>query len=118
MTRYLKPASSSPDWIRPGRSGLISFRSSSSDSALSRPSRKNSGLKPISSASPAKGTGSDSLASPTSGVCADTSSVPSEKRSRSGAFFCASRPTRRTTSSSSSRLIRSSCSYASGSSCW
>ena len=41
----MKPEPSSPDWIRPGRSGLISFRISSSDSALSRPSRKNSGVE-------------------------------------------------------------------------
>ena len=67
ITRYRKPAPSSPDWISPGRNGLISFSTSSSDSVLSSPSRKNSGLKPISSVSPLKGTGSDSLASPTSG---------------------------------------------------
>ena len=87
-------------------------------SALSRPSRKKSALKPISSASPLNGTGSDSLASPMSGVCAERSRAPSAKRMRSGAFFCASRLIRRTTSRSSGALTRSSCSNVSGSSCW
>ena len=41
-------------------------------------------MKPISSASPVYATGSDSRASPTSWVCAETVSSPSSKRSRSG----------------------------------
>ena len=49
------------------------------------------------------GTGIASLASPTSGVCAETISSPSQKLRRSGAFFCASRLIRRTTSVSSAR---------------
>ena len=88
MIRYRKPLPSA-DSIRPGRSGLISFRTTSPAPALSRPSRRNSGLKPISNGSPANGTGSGSLASPTSGVWAETFSSPSVKLSRSGAFFCA-----------------------------
>ena len=90
MIRYRKPLPS-PASIRPGRSGLMSFRTRSPASTLSRPSRRKSGLKPISNGSPGNGTGSGSLASPTSGVCAETVSSPSLKRSRSGAFFCAMR---------------------------
>jgi hypothetical protein len=55
-------------------------------------------LNPISSGSPWNGTGSDSDASPTSGVRAETVSSPSRKASRSGAFFWASSDIRRTTS--------------------
>src|SRR6185436_19827013 len=44
----------------------------SADSSASRPSRRNSGLKPISNGSPWNGTGTVSCASPTSGVRADT----------------------------------------------
>src|ERR1700691_2569944 len=64
MIRYtnLPP---SGDSIRPGRSGLMSLSTSSSDSTLSRPSRRNSGLKPISNGSPEEGIGRSSLASPT-----------------------------------------------------
>ena len=50
MIRYLK--SSPAAWIRPGRSGLISFRVISSSLTDSSPSRRNSALKPISSGSP------------------------------------------------------------------
>ena len=46
-------------------------------------------MNPISSASAAYGAGSDSRASPTSCVCADTVSSPSAKRSRSGELRCA-----------------------------
>jgi hypothetical protein len=67
-------------------------------------------LKPISNGSPANGIGIGSEASPTSGVWAETRTSPSENDSRSGAFFCAMRLIRRTTSSSSSRLTVSSCS--------
>jgi len=88
----------------------MSLSTTSAEPALSRPAMRNSGLKPISNGSPANGTGSGSLASPTSGVCADTRSSPSLNDSRSGAFFCAMRLMRRTTSSNSSRLIVSSCS--------
>src|SRR4029077_3863636 len=82
IMRYTKSPLSG-DSIRPGRSGLMSFRTSSSDSRLSSPSRRNSGLKPISKGSPWKGTGIVSLASPTSGVRADTASSPSRKPRRS-----------------------------------
>ena len=102
--------------ISPGRSGEISFSSTSAASRASRPSRRNSGLKPISNGSPWNGTGTVSRASPTSGVRADTVSSPSAKLSRSGAFFCASSEMRRTTSVISAPPSRSSCSYASGSS--
>ena len=54
MIRYTKSPVSG-DSIRPGRSGLISFSTSSSDSMLSSPSRRNSGLKPISNGSPWNG---------------------------------------------------------------
>ena len=94
----------------PGRSGEISFSTTSPPSMASRPSRRNSGLKPISSGSPANGTGSVSRASPTSGVRADTVSSPSVNASRSGAFFCASSEIRRTTSEISPPASRSSCS--------
>ena len=47
------PSSPPPASIRPGLSGLISFRISSSTSAVSGPSWRNCGLKPISSGSPA-----------------------------------------------------------------
>ena len=56
-------------------------------------------MKPISNGSPANGMGSGSLASPTSGVWAEIATSPSLKLSRSGAFFCAMRLMRRTTSS-------------------
>ena len=46
-------------------------------------------MNPISSGSPVNGTGSDSCASPTSCVCAETVSSPSAKRSRSGELRCA-----------------------------
>ena len=95
----------------------MSLKMSSSASALSSPSRRKSGLKPISKGSPLNGTGSASLASPMSGVWAEISSEPSLKRSLSGAFFCARRLIRRTTSSNSPVLTRSSCSNDSGSSC-
>ena len=75
MIRYTKSPVSG-DSISPGRRGLISFSTSSSESMLSSPSRRNSGLKPISNGSPWKGTGIASLASPTSGVCAETVSCP------------------------------------------
>src|SRR5439155_12232510 len=113
MIRYTKSPPSG-DSISPGRRGFISFSTSSSDSTLSSPSRRNSGLKPISKRSPANGTGIASLASPTSGVCADTVSVPSLKLSRSGAFLSASTLMRRTTSVSSAVARRSSCSTDSG----
>jgi glucose-6-phosphate 1-dehydrogenase len=71
---------------------------------------------PFSRGSPWNGTGSDSSASPTSGVCAETVSSPGWNASLSGAFFCASRLIRRTTSASSEPAIRSSCSKDSGSS--
>ncbi len=64
---------------RPGRSGLMSLRTTSSAPALSRPAVRKSGLKPISNGSPANGMGSGSLASPTSGVCAETLTSPSVK---------------------------------------
>src|SRR3954468_19019660 len=94
MIRYKSPAPSA-DSIRPGRSGEMSLRTRSPVSTLSRPSRRNSGLNPISNGSPLNGTGSASEASPTSGVCADTVTSPSVNDSRSGAFFCASSETRR-----------------------
>jgi len=50
MIKYEK--SSAAPWRTAGRSGLISFSRSSSPSTDSIPSRRNSGLKPISSASP------------------------------------------------------------------
>jgi hypothetical protein len=80
------------------------------DSTASTPSRRNSGLKPISSGSPANGTGTVSRASPTSGVRAETVSSPSVNASRSGAFFCASSEMRRTTSEISDPASRRSCS--------
>ncbi len=51
MIRYTN-CPPSGDSITPGRSGLMSFRTSSSDSTLSSPSRRNSGLKPMSNGSP------------------------------------------------------------------
>ena len=87
MIRYVK--SSLSPWSTAGRSGLISFSRSSSPPTDSMPSRRNSALKPISSGSPANGAGSDSCASPTSCVCAETVSSPSAKRSRSGELRCA-----------------------------
>ena len=51
MIRYRNPESS-PASIRPGRSGLISFRITSSAATDSRPSWRNSGLNPISNGSP------------------------------------------------------------------
>ena len=63
-------------------------------------------MKPISNGSPANGMGSGSLASPTSGVWAETFTSPSVKLRRSGAFFWAMRLMRRTTSRSSSRDTR------------
>src|SRR5260370_241503 len=75
----MKPPSS-PDWMSPALSGLISLNTRSSDSALSRPSRRNSGLKPISSASPLNATGGDSLAAPISGARAAASTDPSLSR--------------------------------------
>src|SRR4051794_475793 len=115
MIRYRNPESS-PASMSPGRSGLISFSTTSSAATDSRPSLRNSGLNPISNGSPANGTGIVCDASPTSGVCALTVSSPSAKRRRSGAFFCAMRLMRPTTDRSSSVAIRSSCSNASGSS--
>ena len=50
MIRYEK--SSPSPWMTAGRSGLMSFRRTSSPSTESIPSRRNSGLKPISSGSP------------------------------------------------------------------
>ena len=50
MIRYRK--SSLSPWMRPGRSGLMSFRRTVSSVTDSRPSRRNSALKPISSGSP------------------------------------------------------------------
>ena len=72
--------------MRPGRNGLISLRVSSSVSALSSPSRKNSGLKPISSGSPANGREGLAGLAYVRGL-RRPSSAPSEKRSRSGAFL-------------------------------
>ena len=57
ISRYRNPLPSAA-WIRPGRSGEISLSSTSPASIASRPSRRNSGLKPISSGSPWNGTGS------------------------------------------------------------
>ena len=51
MIRY-QNESSSADVIRPGRSGLISFRRTVSLRTASTPSARNSALKPISSGSP------------------------------------------------------------------
>ena len=64
----------------PGAAGEISFSSTSSDSTLSRPSRRNSGLKPISSGSPWNGTGSALARLADVGRRADTVSSPSVKR--------------------------------------
>jgi hypothetical protein len=58
MTRYVK--SSPSPWITAGRRGLISFRRTSSPSIDSRPSRRKSALKPISSVSPENAAGIDS----------------------------------------------------------
>src|SRR5215218_8980479 len=79
MIRYRK--SSVSPWMSPGRSGLMSLSLTVSSTTDSRPSRRKSALKPISSGSPAYATGSDSRASPTSCVWADTVSSPSSKRS-------------------------------------
>src|SRR5581483_10923920 len=78
MIRYQNASPSAV--ISPGRSGLISFRSISSDGTDSSPSRRKSALKPISSGSPVYATGSVSRVSPTSWLCADTVSSPSPKR--------------------------------------
>ena len=51
MIRY-QNESSSADVMRPGRSGLISFRRTVSLRTASTPSARNSALKPISSGSP------------------------------------------------------------------
>ena len=72
-------------------------------STLSMPSIRYWGLNAISSGSPEKGAGSDSAASPMSGVSAATLSSPSEKANRSGAFRWASWLTRRATSSTTAR---------------
>ena len=55
---------------------MISFSTTVSPGMLSTPSRRNAGLKPISSGSPRKSQGSDSRPSPTSCVCAETVSSP------------------------------------------
>src|SRR5439155_10466543 len=81
MIRYRK--SSLSPWSTAGRSGLINFSRTCSPVTDSTPSRRNSALNPISSASPPNETGSDSRASPTSWVCAEMVSSPSAKRSRS-----------------------------------
>src|SRR5437763_206636 len=104
--------------MSPGRSGEISLSWTSSDWTDSMPSRRNSGLKPISSGSPANGAGSDSFASPTSCVWAEIFSSPSAKRNRSGELRCAITATRRTTSSSSLRGSVTTCSNCSGRSCF
>src|SRR5262249_21849576 len=116
MSRYRKFAHPSA-WRTPGRKGLISRKRTVSPATDSIPSRRNSALKPISSGSPTKETGSDSSASPTSCVRADTVSSPSAKRSRSGEFRCAITAMRRTTSSASSGGSGTSCSKLSGISC-
>ena len=54
IRRYTNPLPSAAS-ISPGRSGEISLSSTSPDSTASRPSRRNSGLKPISSGSPRNG---------------------------------------------------------------
>src|SRR5262249_483207 len=102
MIRYRKSSLPSA-WSTPGRSGLISRKRSVPPGTDSIPSRRNSALKPISSGSPANETGSDSSASPTSCVRADTVSSPSAKRRRSGELRCAITAIRRTTSRTSSR---------------
>ena len=84
MIKYEK--FSSADRSRPGRKGLIRRSAISSVATDSSPSRRNSGLNPISSGSPENGTGSDSFASPTSCVCAEIVTSPSANRSRSGEF--------------------------------
>ena len=68
MIRYQKLSSGAA--TRPGRRRLISLSRTVSPPTASRPSRRNSGLKPISSSSPEKSTGIDSTASPTSCVWA------------------------------------------------
>src|SRR5262249_37073639 len=77
MIRYQNEPSS--PCSNPGRSALISFIRTVSPSTLSTPSRRKSGLNPISSRSPWKSTGIDSRASPTSCVCAARVSDPSSK---------------------------------------
>ena len=67
--------------VTAGRSGEISFNRKSSALIDSIPSRRNSALKPISIESPENCTGTDSFASPTSCVRANTVSSPSAKRS-------------------------------------
>ena len=59
---------------------MISFSTTLSPGMLSTPSRRNAGLKPISSGSPRKSQGSDSRPSPTSWVCAETVSSPGRER--------------------------------------
>ena len=115
MIRYEKFSAS--ERRRPGRSELISRSAISSVSTDSSPSRRNSGLNPISSGSPENGTGSDSFASPTSCVCAEIVTSPSANRSRSGELRWAITDTRRTTSRNSSRGSAISCSNVSGISC-
>jgi hypothetical protein len=51
MIRYQKSSPSACS--KPGRSGLISFSCTSSEATDSMPSRRKSGLNPISSGSPA-----------------------------------------------------------------
>ena len=82
---------------------------------LSTPSRRNAGLKPISSGSPRKSQGSDSRPSPTSWVCAETVSSPGWNARRSGERP-ASTSTRAITSANSERGSVTSCSNVSGSS--
>ena len=91
MIRYVK--SSPSPWSTAGRSGLISFRRTSSPSTDSSPSRRNSALKPISSGSPVNAAGSDSRASPTSCVRATPSARP--RRSAAAAARCAGPSPRR-----------------------
>ena len=115
MIRYQKL--SSGETTSPGRNGLMSLSCTLSVDTASSPSRRNSGLNPISRGSPAYSIGIDSRASPTSCVCAETVSSPSAKRSRSGALRCARTPARRMTSSSGARAVVSSASNDSGRSC-
>ena len=81
---------------------------------LSTPSRRNAGLKPISSGSPRKSQGSDSRPSPTSCVWAEIVSSPGANASRSGERP-ASTSTRAMTSANSPFGSDTSCSNVSGS---
>src|SRR6266516_4564471 len=112
MMRYQKLSSCAA--ISPGLSGLIRRSCTVSPATASSPSRRKSGLKPISIGSPAYSIPSDSRASPTSWVCAETESSPSANRSRSGELRCAMTDARRTTSRSGARGVVTSASKLSG----